>query len=212
MNLDRTSTILKKINRLYEIINDMGEASSTEQDLLLAYVTDLHEAVSDGKVKLPKKEKAIPVVPIATPVPEPIAAAPIVKTPEQTNPAPAPKPEPVEVMEPAPPSASQGGGEGLTELFATDSINELSDKLGLRPVPDLTKAMGINEKIFTVNELFGGNQDEFNKMMAALNGLGSFAEAKKVLMGSVASKYEWANPARFKKAKTFIKLVQRRYK
>jgi len=72
--------------------------------------------------------------------------------------------------------------------------------------------MGLNEKIFTVNELFGGNNAEFQNTMVALNGLGSYDEAKSVLMGSVANKYGWGEPGKLKKARNFIKLVQRRYK
>jgi len=49
MNLDKTAKALKKINRLYEIINDIGEASATERDLLKAYAKDLYESLSDGE-------------------------------------------------------------------------------------------------------------------------------------------------------------------
>ncbi|NNE26686.1 MAG: hypothetical protein HKN09_07565, partial [Saprospiraceae bacterium] len=46
MDLNNVSTLIKKINRLYDIINSIGEASDTEKDLLKAYVLDLYEAVT----------------------------------------------------------------------------------------------------------------------------------------------------------------------
>ena len=101
----------------------------------------------------------------------------------------------------------------LAELFnvETNGVTDLSDKLSLKPVADLTKAMGINERIFTINELFDGNREEFENIMLALNGLNNFDEAKDVLIRSVAGKYRWHSDTRFKKARNFIKLVQRRY-
>jgi len=41
MNLDKSKLILKKINRLYDLINEFGEVSYTEKDLIKAYVIDL---------------------------------------------------------------------------------------------------------------------------------------------------------------------------
>jgi len=109
------------------------------------------------------------------------------------------------------PKASPNVDADLLALFEENSGRELSDKLASRPIKDLTKAMGINEKIFTVKELFGGDQKEFDNIMVALDGLGSFEEAKNVLIGSVAEKYDWASSKKVKKAATFIKLVRRRY-
>ena len=34
MNLDKTAKALKKINRLYELINDIGESTETELSLI----------------------------------------------------------------------------------------------------------------------------------------------------------------------------------
>ena len=40
----------------------------------------------------------------------------------------------------------------------------------------------------------------------------NYSPYKKILMNSVASKYNWTNSGTLKKARNFIKLVQRRYK
>ena len=46
MNLDKTAKTLKKINRLYELISDIGESTDTERDLLKAYAKDLYNSLS----------------------------------------------------------------------------------------------------------------------------------------------------------------------
>ena len=71
--------------------------------------------------------------------------------------------------------------------------------------------MGINERIFTMNELFGGDQAAFDDTIKALNGFSNFAQAKNYLAANVASKFKWDAKAKKKKAKTFVKLVRRRY-
>lgn len=71
--------------------------------------------------------------------------------------------------------------------------------------------MGLNERIFTVNELFGGDQSVFDNIVATLNELRTFADAKNYLIQNVAGKYNWASKDRKSKAKNFIKLVKRRY-
>jgi len=219
MNLDKTAKALKKINRLYEIINDIGEASSTEKDLLRAYAKELYESLSDDTLdeqiakdikKQKKEEKKLKK--------EKEKAAKVAVTekmaPEETTPEPvaAPMASSATDSKVAAPTALGGFSPAMQELFELNPANELSDKLSQSPISDLTKAMGINERIFTVNELFGGNQDEFQNLMSALNGLGSYDEAKAVLMKSAASKYDWDIPKNQKKARTFVKLIQRRYK
>lgn len=207
MDLKKTTKILKKINRLYDIISDIGEASSTEKDLLNAYIKDMYEAVNEGREEIEELPEPAPKPAKAVKAPAPVIAAPVE--------------EKLDVPEPV---ASNGAKEKVTaqskggisaemeDLFEKVEISELSDKLSASPISDLTKAMGINEKIFTVKELFGGDQSEFDNMMVALNGVANYGEAKIILMKSVASKYNWDEPAKLKKAKNFIKLIQRRYK
>lgn len=238
MDIDKSKLILKKINRLYDLINEFGEASDTEKDLIKAYVIDLYGAViSDGnedleaeemrkklkkrkklEKKMRKKEKGEKKV-VKTKVAETMEAEPTepvaTLTPSRpaTIPEPALKPKASPVVETVKVAASAqpAVSNQLKELFEVSAGDDLSDKLSQRPIKDLTKAMGINEKIFTVNELFGGNSDEMNNMLVALNGLSSYDEAKNVLIRSVASKYDWSSDAKVKKARTFLKLVSRRY-
>lgn len=99
----------------------------------------------------------------------------------------------------------------LAELFADEKVTDLSDKLALTPVKDLTKSMGINERIFTQQELFGNNQMQFNETLQKLNNCQNFIEAKQYLLDNVISVYDWTNEQKIKKAATFVKLVKRKF-
>lgn len=207
MDLKKTTKILKKINRLYDIISDIGEASNTEKDLLNAYIKDMHEAVNEGRDSIKELKTPVKETPKVEKVVAPVITAPVAEKLD------VPEPKASNGNQKADPQQSSGGFSAeMEDLFEKVEISELSDKLSASPISDLTKAMGINEKIFTVQELFGGDQSEFDNIMVALNGVGDYGEAKSILMKSVASKYNWDEPAKLKKAKNFIKLIQRRYK
>ena len=100
----------------------------------------------------------------------------------------------------------------LLELFSIKKANEISEKLSQLPITDLNKAMGVNEKIFVKNELFGGDDNVFKSTLSRLNTFQNFDEAKDYLASEVAGSFEWTAPDKSKKAKNFIQLVYRRYK
>lgn len=221
MDLSNISKIIKKINRLYDIVENIGEASQTEKDLLKAYIVDLYEAVAitpDSKDlekeemlrKIKKQRKAEKK--LKKLLEKETAKAETRDKEENKHEDPNVNGE--EKLDKEVKSEMNDADAipaELLELFQFDEATELSDKLGRKPITDLTKAMGINEKIFTINELFGGNKDEFENMLVALNGLDSFDQAKDVLMHSVAKKHSWQNESKLKKARNFIKLVHRRF-
>ena len=101
--------------------------------------------------------------------------------------------------------------EDVEDLFESSQAKELSEKLGELPIPDLTKAMGLNEKIFTINELFDGDQNTFNSVLQVLNGLNNYKQAKEYLVTDVVNQFNWTDKSKKKKAKNFIKLIRRRY-
>ena len=98
-----------------------------------------------------------------------------------------------------------------SSLFHQEEGKELSHKLSSLPISDLHKAMGINERIFTINELFRGDSMAFKHTMTSLNQLSSFEEAKNYLAQNVAGEFDWVNKSKINKAKNFIRLVKRRY-
>ena len=101
--------------------------------------------------------------------------------------------------------------QDLLALFSENPVVDLKDKLAMMPVRDLTKALSINERYFTIQELFGGDSALFKQTLQKLDGLSNFHEAREALIHDVAPKFEWGTEAKKKKAENFIKLVRRRY-
>lgn len=101
--------------------------------------------------------------------------------------------------------------EELEELFTIEGIKDVSDRLRMQPISDMNRCMGINERIFTIRELFGGDDNLFNTTMDHLNTLSDYDTAKDYLASGVATTHEWIDVSKTKKAGNFIKLVYRRY-
>ncbi|MEZ4910900.1 MAG: hypothetical protein R2774_08560 [Saprospiraceae bacterium] len=99
----------------------------------------------------------------------------------------------------------------LKELFADEAITDLSDKLSLTHIPDLRKSMGINEKIFTQQELFNNSATLMTETLEVLNNMPSFAEAKTYLVENLIYSQNWLSEQKIKKAATFVKLVKRHF-
>lgn len=181
------------------------------------------------KVEVKKEAPPAPVVPelvrppAPAPVPEPIPTPPPAPKPEpvkveKPTPPPAPKPAPTPVPKPpaAPTPAPEKDPVGLStaeqeELFDHDEATELSEKLSQLPIKNLTRAMGLNEKIFTINELFEGDSKAFDETIKTLNNFRTFGEARIYLSAYAAHRYKWLDNKRKKKARNFIKLIRRRY-
>ncbi len=97
------------------------------------------------------------------------------------------------------------------EIFDTKSGKELFDKLESLPITDIKKAMGLNERILTQNELFGGDAQTFDQTIEYLNRCGSMDAAREYLIKNVIHKFDWTHESRIKKAQVFVKLIRRRY-
>ena len=239
MDLQKAKILLDKINALYNNMNaDAKNISAIEKDLMKNYIQQLYEsfldmpgqATSRSAVEVIKSKRKVtlnkpaaikippPPPPPPAPDPEPVVqkAPPPPPPPPKPKPAP-PKPTPAAVEKPKPkpapakPAPIVAVPAELEDLFAFNSAKELSEKLSEMPIKNIKKAMGLNERIFTVNELFGGDQAVFDQTVDTLNNLSDFDQAKSFLLQNAASKYNWGAKGRKTKAKNFIKLVKRRY-
>jgi hypothetical protein len=99
----------------------------------------------------------------------------------------------------------------LAKLFELPKVEEMSGRFSHIPIDNIEAALGLNERIFTLNELFGGNRDVFESTCAKLNNLSSFTEAKHLLLSGPARQYKWSDQERVKMAEHFIRIVARRY-
>jgi hypothetical protein len=230
MDFSKTSILLEKINALHKSMSaDPNSANSIERDLLLSYLRRLYEHAllpaqqpvqTRAAIETPPPPPPPPRQEVAPPPPEPTRHEPppppppqVVSTPPQPRVIPTPEPEMPPPPPPTQPTAAANGrseSEKFDELFELTLAREIADKLSESHVPDLNKAMGLNDKFLTINELFGGNPDHFSQIVQQLNNLRNFDEARELLL-NVAEQYNWSAKDKLKKAKVFVKLVRRRY-
>lgn len=194
MNLTKIRKQLDKIHRTVQFLSEEDELTQVEKDLLLDYVRALYGTIQDEEVS----HQVLPDINHAREESRgkaaPITDQSLEEVPEVSD------PDDYAAISPA-----------LAAVFTKKEATDLSAQLSLSPIKDLTKAMSINEKIFTVNELFAGNQGEFNSCLAKLNSLSNYEEAVSYLSKEVAGQFGWDDEGRFNKVEQFMILVQRRF-
>ena len=224
MDFKKSKVLLKKINAIYE----SGEAfnhefSSLEKDLLLQYLREFYECITNpidvatnamvhngssekvetkndhvtSKIIEPQPARSKEELTLTTTssnvshaIEESVATTKVV----------------AEIQEP-----SAQLGEDVAELFIEKDPMDLSNRFANQPINDVAKAMGINERILTINELFGGDQQAFLSIVNRLNNAENFEAASHILENDVIGRFEWTKSSRQKKAKIFIQLVRRRF-
>lgn len=231
MDLQQSKKVLDKINALYQSLSvEEDHISTIEKDLMLSYIRQLYESFLDTKpetLSTPAR-KAIKKVKIKKePAPTPVVEQPVNKQPtepvlEVTPPAPQPEPAPPvkeevvnkpEAKAPAPPSAPKSKAPTLGKyksLFENKEAHELSEKLSLQPIKDITKAISINDKLLYVNALFGKDSNTYASTLNKINALGSMDEASDMLLDH-AKTNDWLDEEKQDTARAFIKLVRRRF-
>lgn len=157
---------------------------------------------------IPPKEKEVPLE-IKPPVVEPVHTAP---KPE-VKPIQIPVTETIREVAEKPKTVHlpNESSDALSKLFELATAEEVSVRFSHIPIDNIEAALGLNERIFTLNELFGGNRDLFEKTCTTLNNLGSFSEAASLLLNGPARQFHWADQERIKMAEHFIRIVSRRY-
>lgn len=122
--------------------------------------------------------------------------------------APEPKFEPVHVSMPSTHTASING---YAELYEIPLGKELASHLSNLPVKDLNDALGLNEKVLLMNELFDGVNEKFYQTLEKINQMPDFDTAKQYLNQEVVGVYGWMSSEKISRAKQFIKLVRRKF-
>lgn len=81
-------------------------------------------------------------------------------------------------------------------------------KLIKNPISDLKAAIGINERLLFINQLFKGSTEEYNSSLTRLNSFGNLAEAE-TFIESLKQKFHWKDdsPAFL----SLLSLIERRY-
>jgi hypothetical protein len=193
-----------------------SEPAITEVQAILDFTspsTDTSEMVQEPIIEEDLTARPIQPEPVVTapaqPAPE-VEVQPTVKTPE---------PPPVAVLEtqekPAnPPSAATLKEESkadVQDLFVFAEAKELLEKLRQTPVADISKAFTLNEKLQYAKALFNNDTDKMNQLLARLNQLNDFEEAREVLLSEAVFTYHWEEKDKKKLAKELIQVVHRRF-
>ncbi len=98
--------------------------------------------------------------------------------------------------------------QSFYERFQKVHNESIGDRLGASKLSTLKNAIGLNDKMQFISELFAGEADAFNKSIEALDQQPSNEDARKTL-SQIASKHTWdeENPL----VEEFARLIERRY-
>jgi len=98
--------------------------------------------------------------------------------------------------------------QSFYERFQKVHNESIGDRLGASKLSTLKNAIGLNDKMQFISELFAGESDAFNKSIEALDQQPSNEDARKTL-SQIASKHTWdeENPL----VEEFARLIERRY-
>jgi hypothetical protein len=124
-------------------------------------------------------------------------------------------PPPIEVVEVEKPVESVNDKledqqtESLNDKFSEQSDKvSLAERLGKKPIPDLIKAIGLNQKFLFMNDLFEGENNHYKEAINNLNNFASFIEADEYI-NTLKARHGWENSSNT--VKEFVELVERRY-
>lgn len=100
----------------------------------------------------------------------------------------------------------QGKQKFRNEIIAEHTTKvDMSTKLQNKPIGDLTKAIGINDKFLFIKELFNGDSTRYSETLSHLN---SFADLNDAII-YLQDNFEWAESN--ENAAKFIDLVRRKF-
>lgn len=105
---------------------------------------------------------------------------------------------------------SEAGNVSLNDKLSKQVADvSLLSKLRKKPVEDLVKSIGINERYLFTKELFKGNSEAFMQHVRAINAVNTYEDAQRYIEKEVIPNFNWDvnNPA----VNEFLDLVQRRF-
>ena len=104
--------------------------------------------------------------------------------------------------------ASKHQAESLNEQFETAASN-LAEELKSSPIKDLKSAIGVNQRVTFIFELFENDSANFDSALNKINAFGDFNEAEQYIATELWSKYRWDEKEPL--ATEFKELVKRRF-
>ena len=166
-------------------------------------VPEIKNSESDPKPEreIEKSEIRIPEKTVSTQN-EKVAGPPKKENPQPSKPAPsqAPKKE----SAPADPPAAKIANDNYAEKVANGS-KSLNDAIEKNKLSDLRKAFSLNDRFRYRKELFAGNEEVMNKVIAILNNKTSFKDS--IMFLEEKLHWDFSNPI----VKDFVKVLELRF-
>ena len=185
------------MNNILEMYSSEESFTQSEKNLLLDYNSKIRDAINSILVEDSEADSESSDIPGSSQPMVPVKKKSI-----------EPREQPILQENPVAPKADYSA---YKDLFLFKKVEDLSEKLESTPISNIQKSMGLNERILTQNELFGGEKNSFDTAIQKLNGLDRFEDAEAYLCEEIIPKYDWMNEARIKKAQWFIKFIKRKF-
>jgi hypothetical protein len=217
MDVQQTKFYLDKLNREFNrLAKDPDTINSMDVALLKSYVIHLYDSLLSESIQT-TDERQVPREPETKSVslrPSTGITPILVETPKIIQePEPGPPTKPTLPVEESPKSPAPGVPvRDAQQLFEEKQAKELSDKLADMPIADLRKAIALNDRLLLTKELFSSDAHAFDHTIQAINNLANFEEAQSFLLANCVGRFEWLDKKRIETAKSFIRLVRRRFK
>ena len=102
--------------------------------------------------------------------------------------------------------------EELKDTIAADVVADLFENAPKKSLNDTLQGdiqIGLNDRIAFVKSLFGGSQEDFNRVVSQLNSFKTQKEAKKFIHKMVKPDYDWADKEDIEER--FMAIIERKF-
>lgn len=211
--------MLSYIRQLYEVYLDGASNGQAGTSVTTASrVNSVNNGPELEIVPPPQEKEPAPEPPKRRYTPPKIIEIPDSPVESAKVSAPPPSPPPIQRTTPAPqptPKAAPVYATGsnnpkVKALFDQREAKELSEKLSLQPLRDLTKGLSINDRLLYTNDLFDKDANVFNAALKKLNDMDTMDQAR-TFLEEQAERYQWTDGEKEDVARDFIKHVRRRF-
>jgi hypothetical protein len=100
----------------------------------------------------------------------------------------------------------------LKDTISADVVSELFENAQKKSLNDKLQGdiqIGLNDRIAFVKNLFGGSQEDFNRVVSQLNSFKTLKEAKKFINKIVKPDYDWTDKEEVEER--FMSIVERKF-
>ena len=204
---------LASVQELYEKLLVLNYVSSRKQNITQTAPQEAAKPEAKEVIPAPNQVQDTPPPVQEIPKPEPpkpvVEEIPEVREPVAEAPKPTPVPEPVQ-EKPEPINESPVVEKELVD-DKTPQQQQMEEVLHESSQPKTSSksssinerygtgaiTLGLNDRIAFVNQLFGGQQEDLNRVISQINTLESFQEAEDFIENMIKPDYDWSQKEEF---------------